>query len=205
MSTSQSMTVARRLSLGFGLIILVLAAMVAVSLIGLNTINQKIHEIIDVTSPQGTLASRMVDASQEIRVQYRQLLLDSDPALKKNSLASLAKAREAFLKNEGDLKASIQKYAEYSTATGRDLILQVSNQRAVAFVSVDRLIDLDTQNKEAEALTELNTMTSPSMAKLNHILRDLTTEVDRLNDVAGAAAETAASSTRWQMVETTMR
>ena len=200
MSTSQSMTVARRLSLGFGLIILVLAAMVAVSLIGLNTINQKIHEMIDVTSAQGNIASRMVDASQEIRVQYRQLLLDSDPAKKKDSLARLAKARETFLKNEGDLKASIQKYAAYSTATGRDLMVQVSNQRAVAFVSVDRLIDLDTQGKEPEALTELNTMTSPSMGKLNQILRDLTAEVDRLNDEAGEAAVVAGNSTRWQMV-----
>ena len=42
MNASQSMTVARRLTLGFGLIVLVLIAMVTVTLVGLSTINQQL-------------------------------------------------------------------------------------------------------------------------------------------------------------------
>ena len=50
MNASQSMTVARRLSLGFGLIILVLIAMVTVTLVGLSTINQQIYEITQINA-----------------------------------------------------------------------------------------------------------------------------------------------------------
>ena len=98
MNASQSMTVARRLSLGFGLIILVLIAMVTVTLVGLSTINQQIYEITQINALQGRLATKMVDSAQEMRVQYRQLLLENDPAKKKESAARLSKAREAYLK-----------------------------------------------------------------------------------------------------------
>ena len=111
MNASQSMTVARRLSLGFGLIILVLIAMVTVTLVGLSTINQQIYEITQVNAVQGRLATKMVDAAQEMRVQYRQMLLDTDPAKDRESAARLAKARESFLKSEGEIKALFQKYA----------------------------------------------------------------------------------------------
>ena len=83
MNASQSMTVARRLSLGFGLIILVLIAMVTVTLVGLSTINQQIYEITQINAVQGRLATKMVDSAQEMRVQYRQLMLENDPAKKK--------------------------------------------------------------------------------------------------------------------------
>ena len=79
MNASQSMTVARRLTLGFGLIVLVLIAMVTVTLVGLSTINQQIYEITQINALQGRLATKMVDAAQEMRVQYRQMLLDTDP------------------------------------------------------------------------------------------------------------------------------
>lgn len=143
MNASQSMTVARRLSLGFGLIILVLIAMVTVTTVGLSTINQQIYEITNVNAAQGRLASKMVDAAQEIRIQYRQLLLDSDPAKKKETIARLHKARDSYLKSEGEIKALFQKYAALVSPVERDLMTQVANQKPIAFASVEKLLDLD--------------------------------------------------------------
>ena len=121
MNASQSMTVARRLSLGFGLIILVLIAMVTVTLVGLSTINQQIYEITQINALQGRLATKMVDSAQEMRVQYRQLLLENDPAKKKESAARLSKAREAYLKAETEIKALFQKYAAQISTTLKNI------------------------------------------------------------------------------------
>ena len=200
MNASQSMTVARRLSLGFGLIILVLIAMVTVTLVGLSTINQQIYEITQINALQGRLATKMVDSAQEMRVQYRQLLLENDPAKKKESAARLSKARETYLKAETEIKALFQKYAAQMSASERDLMSQLANQKPVAFASIDKLVEFDTQGKEAEALAELNAVTSPQMAKLNEILRNLADEEDRLNDVAGQEASAQGAAMRWQMI-----
>ena len=200
MNASQSMTVARRLTLGFGLIVVVLISMVAVTLMGLSTVNQQIYEITQINAVQGRLATKMVDASQEMRVQYRQLMLDSDPAKKKESTARLAKAREAYLKAESEIKALFQKYAAQMSPNERELMNQLANQKALAFAAVDKLVELDTQGKEAEALTELNAVVSPAMGKLNQILRDLADEEDRLNDKAGEDASAQGTSMRWQVL-----
>ena len=200
MNASQSMTVARRLTLGFGLIVVVLISMVAVTLMGLSTVNQQIYEITQINAVQGRLATKMVDASQEMRVQYRQLMLDSDPAKKKESTARLAKAREAYLKAESEIKALFQKYAAQMSPNERELMNQLANQKALAFAAVDKLVELDTQGKEAEAMTELNTVVSPAMGKLNQILRDLADEEDRLNDKAGEDASAQGTSMRWQVI-----
>ena len=154
MNASQSMTVARRLSLGFGLIILVLIAMVTVTLVGLSTINQQIYEITQINAVQGRLATKMVDSAQEMRVQYRQLLLENDPAKKKESAARLSKARETYLKAETEIKALFQKYAAQMSASERDLMSQLANQKPVAFASIDKVVEFDIQGKEAEALAE---------------------------------------------------
>ena len=200
MNASQSMTVARRLTLGFGLIVLVLIAMVTVTLVGLSTINQQIYEITQINALQGRLATKMVDAAQEMRVQYRQMLLDTDPVKDRESAARLTKARESFLKAESEIKGLFQKYAAQMSANERELMNQLGNQKAQAFASVDKLLELDAQGKDAEALTELNMVVSPAMGKLNQILRDLADEEDRLNDKAGDDASAQGTSMRWQMI-----
>ena len=107
MNASQGMTVARRLSLGFGLIILILVGMVVITLSGVSGINTQIYEIVKVNSIQSRLANQMVDAAQEMRVQYRQIILDDDVAKEKTTNERYKKARENFLKAEGDLNPNV--------------------------------------------------------------------------------------------------
>ena len=197
MNTSQSMTVARRLSLGFGLIIVILIVMVVVTLLGVSSINQQLYEITQVNAQEGRLANKMNSQMQEMRIQYRQLVLENDPAKKKEIVSNLAVTREKFLKAEEELKVLFQKYSGMLSPGEREYLNQIGGAQAVAFAGIDKVIALDAQDKEAEALKEIS---SGITNAVNKILSDLVAEEDRLNDVAAQQASEHGAALRWQVL-----
>ena len=200
MNASQGMTVARRLSLGFGLIILILVGMVVITLSGVSGINTQIYEIVKINAVQSRLASQMVDAAQEMRVQYRQVILDDDAAKDKTTLERYRKARENFLKAEGELKGMFQKYAANTSPAEREIMTQITGWRPTAFDYADKVMELDAKGDRAATIEQVNNFASPGMGKLNQMLRDLANEEDRLNDKAGEDATVQGNALRQMIV-----
>lgn len=203
MSIASNMKVAHRLMLGFGLAITALAGVSMAAIMGIANLTTSLTTIVEVNTPEATMAAHMLDAVQEMRVQYRQALLDREVAAKRASAVEKLKGAEAtYLKAESDLFKLFDKYAHQMSARERELVAQITQQRPVAFAATDRVLALDQEGKEEEAKLYLENNSSPANAKLNLLLRDLVKEESELNQQASVELKAEAVSMRSMLITT---
>lgn len=198
MNIGSSMKIAHRLAIGFGLAVIALIVLSIVSVQGVLHLRESLTIIVDVNNQEAAAANRMLDAVQEMRVQYRQLLIDETPDEKAKSLERVRVAQEKYQKTENDLAKLFEKYADVTSAKERELFPQILSQRSVGFASVQKLVELDRKGESAraEAIHHLNESTSPAMGKLNTLLRGLADEEENLTLGAATAIKGNAESLR---------
>ena len=134
MSTKQ-MSVAMRLGLGFGALIVFMLLVFAIAMNGFVGINKQLSAITKENNPEVILLAQLNDAVQEMRVNYRTAIIETDPA-------QLAKAQEVYnaAKNRypdllRKLKDTFSAQVEPMSDKERDLVNQISDQTAIAFTA----------------------------------------------------------------------
>ncbi|WP_295004332.1 methyl-accepting chemotaxis protein [uncultured Dechloromonas sp.] len=201
MIIASNMKVAHRLMLGFGLAIAALVGLGAAAITSIAKLSASLTNIVEVNAPEAIMATRMLDAVQEMRVQYRQALLDREVGAKRASAVEKLKAAEAvYLRSESELFKLFDKYAHLMTANERELVSQITQQRPIAFAATDRVLALDQEGKAEEAKLHLETSASPANARLNVLLRDLAKEENDLNNQASAELKAEAASLRSTLI-----
>jgi methyl-accepting chemotaxis protein len=206
MNIGSSMKVSQRLSLGFGLAIMALIIISAIAIQGVMHLRDALNMIVDVNNPEASAANRMVDAAQEIRIQYRQLLIEVTPENKAKALDRLNAGQEKYFKAESELNKLFEKYAALTSPKERELLSQISSQRNIAFASVQKLLELDKKGDSVrdETVRQLNESTSPSMGKLNTILRELAAEEEKLTNTAATEVKNNADTLRNTVIATSV-
>ena len=197
MSIASNMKVAHRLILGFGLAITALIGLGMFAIMGMASLTASLTTIVEVNTPEATIAAQMLDAVQEMRVQYRQALLDRDDAAKRASATEKLQASEAtYLKAESDLFKLFDKYASQMSTRERELVARITQQRPTAFAATNRVLALDQEGKAEEAKLYLETNALPANTKLNMALRELVKEESDLNNQAATELKTDVASMR---------
>jgi methyl-accepting chemotaxis protein len=197
MNIASNMKVAHRLMLGFGLAIAALIGLSVTAIVSVANLTASLTTIVEVNAPEATAATRMLDAVQEMRIQYRQALLEqSEPTKFSKSIEKLKAAEANYMKHESELLRLFDKYAHLTSAKERDLVAQITQQRPIAFTATARVMALASDGKLEEAKLYLESHASPANAKLNSILREVTKEEEELSNQAAVGLKANAVSMR---------
>ncbi len=129
MNFTANMKIAHRLSLGFGIAILALLILSGVAILGIGQLKDNLSQIVEINNPEAAAANRMVDSAQEMRVQYRQYIVDPEPANQRQAFERMQTAQANFNKAEADLVKLFDKYAAFTSTKEKELMAQISSQR----------------------------------------------------------------------------
>ncbi|UDM16514.1 methyl-accepting chemotaxis protein [Vogesella sp. XCS3] len=180
MSTKQ-MSVAMRLGLGFGAVIFFMLLVFVIAMHGFRQINVQLSAITKENSPELVQINAMNDAVQEMRVQYRTVIIMNDAAELTKAVEiynnSKTKYPEAYRKLQDLFAGQVEPMSEKE----RDLMNQIAAQAALTFPIVDRVVQLGAANQNEEAAAMMQSQANPAMGKLRSLISDLSSYETQLS------------------------
>ncbi|QLG89019.1 methyl-accepting chemotaxis protein [Chitinibacter bivalviorum] len=203
-SVIMNLSVAQRLAIGFGLLIALLTISNLFAIRGVNKINDDLQEIVVANSAQMRSASILIDRAQEIRVQYRQLLIDTTPDAQAKTKEKYDAARQEFAREEENLNKLFTNPLYPPTPTESAALKNIQEQKDDAFATVDQLIQLTMAGKVDDAKALLSSGAAPKMSKLNATLRELAEYENKLNAEKVGHTDQNVSTTKTTMVVLTV-
>ena len=176
-------SVAKRLSLGFAFAVVLIIISNLMAMRGLQNVQVQLDFLVHTSSKQISLSSDMLDKAQEMRVQYRQIVLEDTLEGKTKVQEKYQGASTAFGKDFEQLKQLIADPQNKASDKVKAAANEVVNIQPIAFTNADQTIQLALQQKDAEAKQIISSAASPVMSKLNTALRTLTEVIDNENEV----------------------
>ncbi len=162
---NKQMSVAQRLILGFGLIVVLLLACVGVAINGYSNLNKSLDQILNVNNKKMLTAAKVVAAGQEMRAHYRTVIIvENDAAANQKAVDSYNAAKQRWDEGFKALKEMIS--ADGSDAE-RAVLAEVEKSFEAARSSADETVRLGVQDKTEEATKVLLEKASPLNAILN--------------------------------------
>ncbi|WP_144152217.1 methyl-accepting chemotaxis protein [Paraburkholderia sp. BCC1885] len=184
-----------RLGVGFGLVMVLMVALIGVGLVRLASIGRIDDRIIDRDWV-------MTDAVQTINATTRanarrtmELFITSD----KDKLASIHQSIDANKKIIDDALATLDKLTDSSD--GKALLANIKTSRAAYVVSFSKVAGLLADDKRDEAASMMSNETLPALDALQQDITAMANLQKRLVDAGGAQAKQDIESARNLMIE----
>ncbi|MBE9607933.1 methyl-accepting chemotaxis protein [Chitinilyticum piscinae] len=175
-----SLTVSRRLLLGFGAILILMVAGDLFGMLRIKSLGDNVHEIVDANTKQLEQSLRLIDHVQEMRIQYRQLLLDDLPQKQKATQEKYLAARKAVLDGHEKLKQLFNNPLYPPFPEESALLARLQEAIPAAMGATDKTIELAMAGNFVEARSDVDNRAA-KMATLNSILRDFAKLETELN------------------------
>jgi len=188
MNDKQGMSVAMRLGLAFASLIAFLVITVAVALSSFASINDALRNITKVNNVESHMAADLLDASEQIRIAYRTVIIVTTPQEIATAVAKYNDAKNLFIAREKQLSDQLMNDTGTSQPE-KDLLSQVQSLQPIVLGMADQVAALGAQNKNEEAKTLMLGPLAPPMSKLQDTTQQLSTLENTLSDAAGVAAE----------------
>lgn len=187
-----------RLSLAFGLLIVLLLILAGIGLFQMSRINDHLREITQVNTPEKEAALVMRIALDARAIAARDIVLAGDDAQKRNEAKSrLATQRGKFVEAHDKLLGLLKQF----NGTPRELEvlngIKESNARAAQYV--DRLVTTADAGKFEEAAKQALEVRAV-FGEMRNLIEALSKIEDELNAEAMQAAAAAYGSARTQMI-----
>ncbi|XZG70740.1 methyl-accepting chemotaxis protein [Chitinibacteraceae bacterium HSL-7] len=165
-----SLSVAQRLAAGFGLLLVLFMSNAVVSWLSIAGLSDDLRAITGVTNAKQELGDVLVNHSQGMRIQYRQIVLDRDPAARMATKGKYEEDRKAFLE-------AYEKLQKLCAQTGQSaeesaMFKAISEWQPTAFSQSDKVIELALAGQDEEAYHQIVNLASPGMGKLNGFVQD---------------------------------
>lgn len=197
---NKQMTVATRLMLGFGSILVLLIICVVVSLRGYNEIDNELTGITKVNTMEMLYAQKLAAGVQEQRAHYRGLIIftkqdDGGQQLEK-AYAAYKKARDQFDADYAKLKELFATYASEMSPDETRLMGEIASVFPDARATADQVALLGYQDKADEAKALLVGKAAPLNAQLATAVSALAQEEVKLNDIAAKEAKQSQETAR---------
>lgn len=177
-----TMTVGKRLGLGFGAVI---ALMIIVALIGITnmrSIQAQLDDIVNDEFPKTVQANNMVDGINAIGIFMRDSLLVTGQEDIQKELAGIEEKRKVIDDSLEKLQASI------TSEKGKTMLAKVLDARTKYADSQDAFIKLQKEGKQAEAKTLLLGEAMGLQDAYIKVVNELTTlQSDRMTEIGGEA------------------
>ncbi len=166
-----NLSVVQRLTLGFGLLLTLIILSNAFALRGIYALNDDMREIVYANTAQMQAASTLLDKVQEMRIQYRQMIIEESPEAKAKVKQKYATARGEFLEQLTHLKALADSKKYPASDQEQALLKKVIDAQPSAFAAADKTIELGLIGSPETRQTVADS--AAAMSSLNQDLRNL--------------------------------
>jgi methyl-accepting chemotaxis protein len=180
--------ISTRLAVAFALMVMLLIALGAVSMIRSASQHAELTDIVEVRIPITRSMGVLADGVNVQAIQFRNLALSTDEGITKSSLERVTSARSAIAEQMGTLTKLIQ------SERGKEILARVQQQRA-AFLKVgDQYLGLIQQGQRDEALKVMVDQVRPIQLEYQKTIDEQVAYQTQVTGNAGRRAEAAASA-----------
>ena len=176
------LTVAKRLALGFASLIVITAVCELLAGYFVKQLQSDLYEVVEVNTRQLVKAAELVDSVQEIRIQYRQIVLETAPEARAKIQTSYLGAKKKLTDDIAALDKlfSDPKYPPLPQESAA--LKKIHDTLPGALSAADKVIESAIGGHDAEARSAVSSSASPLMSQLNTHLRELSKIEQQLND-----------------------
>ncbi|MCK2094907.1 methyl-accepting chemotaxis protein [Thauera aromatica] len=152
------MKVATKLTIGFGLVIVLLLAVSAISLLRMGELNGQLHVVGGQLWPRVAMLGEVRDESNTIAIALRSMLLA-------DSAVDRARSREVVMAGRQSIGDNLERLDRLAShPRDRELLEAIRRERARYIAGQDELIELISNERLAEARAYLNSALRPQLA-----------------------------------------
>ena len=199
-----TLTVTKRLGLGFfALVALTLICQLLASYF-IGTMKDDMYEIVEVNARQQAKAVDLLDDTQEIRVLYRQTLLDTTPEARAKTQASFNEARKRLLQNTQELEKLFSNPSYPPEPQEKDTFAKIKSAQGTALAAVEKVLELANAGRLDEARQVITTQALPAMSELTEAQRKLADIEDALNQAKVKETNQRVSTIQLEMLILTL-
>ena len=199
-----TLTVTKRLGLGFfALVALTLICQLLASYF-IGTMKDDMYEIVEVNARQQAKAVDLLDDTQEIRVLYRQTLLDTTPEARAKTQASFNEARKRLLQNTQELEKLFSNPSYPPEPQEKDTFAKIKSAQGTALAAVEKVLELANAGRLDEARQVITAQALPAMSELTAAQRKLADIEDALNQAKVKETNQRVSTIQLEMLILTL-
>ncbi|MFA7279952.1 MAG: carbonic anhydrase family protein [Sterolibacterium sp.] len=150
-SMFKNLKIGMRLGAGFGLVLILLAAISTVAVLRISELDADIDEVVHGAMPKTVLANNLIESAVFVEREVRNLIVTNDKAVERKSLEEIAKARKSNSETYDKLKPLV------TTEKGNELLGKALDARGKFSESLDKLIalaDVSSAQHNAEKASE---------------------------------------------------
>jgi len=181
------MKVGTRLALGFALLLLMLALIIALNSINMARMNDSVSSIIHVNNPEIALASEMTESVYARAVAVRNLGLMNDPARMRPEMQLITKENEDFAKASAELERMFNEIAE-TKPEEKAMLANIKTLAAAAAAPMNKAAELGFANQQEETTKMLLEQVVPTQTKLIAALQEFNAFEEAMNVQSAADA-----------------
>ena len=182
------MRISTRLALGFGILVLLFAAMAGVSFVNVTTLDEAFKKVIDQRVPRLALLNKIKNNIDQVRVSMRNAIIMNDPLEAKKELERIQSANRTV----NDALERLQ--ADTKSEKGKALLSKILEVRSEFLPLQDKFIDLVTAGQMEEAKVHLLTELRPVQVAYNAAVDAMIGfQGERLKEASTEATTTLAS------------
>jgi len=156
-----------RLGLGFGAVLILLGALIAIGLSSMSTIQSALVTIVESNNVKSDAATDMRDAQRRVAIATRNIVLLSDAAEKAEQEKSVTKAREDYASAAAILNKLVVLEA------GKALLAKIDEARGITVPLMNKAIKLGLENKAEEGTAVLMKEVTPAASKWQAALSEM--------------------------------
>jgi methyl-accepting chemotaxis protein len=153
----QRFTLGKRLSAGFGFLLLLMVVIATVSLFSLRTQARHLESITSERTLKTRLSNLLFDAANQIYIDLQSLLLTQDPQHRQAAQESIARTRQSFQATFEALQAVP------ADAEGRGLLQAIDKAHEATVPLDDEVVRLALAGEQEQAMEVLNQQAVPGL------------------------------------------
>ncbi|XLZ72357.1 methyl-accepting chemotaxis protein [Massilia sp. SR12] len=183
--SQQTMTVGARLALGFGLVLLLMAAVSGLGIYNMQRIHAQLEKVVQLNVAKLTHVQDMSEAVHVVARVTRTMVLLTDDAAMQRELPKLQAARYRYNQAQAALDALP------ATAEGKEIRARIRALQQEARPLTDQVLQLAAQHKDAEATALLMARSGPATQRWQEVM-DEDVQLQRKHNARDAAAASEA-------------
>jgi len=161
--------IGKRMMLGFGILVVLMVVIIAQAVSGLKVCHKHLERIVKVNSSRMVLANQAYADVNEVSINLRNMLLESNTAKRSEYVERMKKSRESY-------DTAFKKIAELTPvddAKGQALISKAKTAVEAARPKNNQTAELALAGKDSEALTFMNNEARPAVREWLKALEEL--------------------------------
>ncbi|MBS0372101.1 MAG: methyl-accepting chemotaxis protein, partial [Proteobacteria bacterium] len=143
-----NLKISQRLAFGFGLVLILLVAIVYTGTTRMMSINDSVQQITSVNNEKTRVSNAMVDNLRDSAIALRNLLLSQDDGVTKTETARLEARKKSYMDGEAELDKLL---AANASDEERALAAKIKGLAASVFRQQEQVLDIARQGRMADA------------------------------------------------------